>query len=580
MTISVFAGISFITAVAVFLMGGFIYRYDPKGTVNRTFMYGAFAVSWWALCEFLYRTAPDADYASFWIKMSFTWAPGLGFLADSITHFLYADKKVKPALRVMAFYAPAAAIAGIHLFFTPLYFGPPVLQWWGYTVTKGPFFGIINFYSISVFAASTIWLLIFAARIKDTVRKKHAYVIAAGIGAATLISSANEIQKVLFKMDVPEMSTTAILVGMTIIVFGAVKYRMFSVNVKNSAGHILNVMKEGFALTGPDMRITSVNAYFCLMTGFLMEEVEGLNVESFTDLKGGEKNEFETFLKRKNDAQLPVSASHTEVRDNRGNVAGHIFIFADISDKKEKETIMDEYEKLIQGEASKSEIISVIGHEIKTPLTSIKGFSSLLMSGAAGALNDMQKEYASMIESNADRLTEMTADFIDIMRISSGRLSLIKEKFDMSTVVENVARKYNYIMKDEGVSIEVVKEGRCRVFGDEKRLEQAVSNMIRNGAKFSSKGDIIRVSCVESGDGAAARVSVEDMGKRLTGEELEKIFSGLLIIKDKYSGKNTGTPFAMNISRAIAESHGGRLNYGQNGHDRGNIFIMEIPLNK
>jgi signal transduction histidine kinase len=580
MTISVFAAVSLITAIAVFLMGVFIYRNDPKGTVNRTFMYGAFAISWWALCEFFYRTAPTPDYAAFWIKMSFTWAPGLGFLMDSIAHFLYADKKVKTILRVAAFYAPAAAIAVINLFFTNLYFGPPVLQWWGYTVTKGPFFAVINFYSIGVFIASIIWLLVFAARIKDPVRKKHAYVIAAGIGAATLIASADEIQKVFFKMSSPEMSTTAILVGMTMIFFGAVKYRMFSVNVKNSAGHILNVMKEGFALTGQDKRITSVNEYFCLMTGFLMEEAEGLNIESFADLKGDEKGEFETLLKRKNADQLPVSASHTAVMDDRGNAAGHIYIFADISDKKEKEIIMDEYEKLIQGEESKSEIISVIGHEIKTPLTSIKGFSSLLISGAAGRLNETQKEYASMIESNADRLTEMTADFIDIMRISSGRLSLIKEKFDISTVVENVAQKFNYSLKDEGVLMAVEKDGQCHVFGDEKRLEQAVSNMIRNAAKFSSRGDTIRVSCARSVGDDMARVSVEDMGKSLTGDELEKIFSGLLIIKDKFSGKNTGTPFAMNISRAIAEFHGGSLNYGQNGNGRGNMFVMEIPLNK
>ena len=579
MTISIFAAISFFTAIAAFLTGIYIYRQDPRNPMNQTFMYGSAVVAWWALCEFLYRTAPDAVYAAFWIKMCFVWPFGLAFFLDAIIYFLDTDAKIKMMPRMLALYAPAVVIALIHLFFTGLYFGPPVKMWWGYTVSKGPLLGVINFYSILLFAVSAAWLLVFALKTKDAVKKRHAFVIAAGLLTATLMAFSVGIQEIFFNRQTPELSTAAILAGIIIIVFGSVKHGVFSVNVKNSAGHILNVMKEGFALTTPDMRIKTVNEFFCLMTGYLMEEVEGMNLGSFAGLNSDGRGEFETLLKRKDAGLMPGGASHTVVRDNRGNIAGHIFVFADITDKKKKLEIEAEYRKLIQGEASKNEIINVIGHEMKTPLTSIKGFSSLLISGAAGRLNENQREYTEAIKANADRLVEMTSDFIDIIRISSGRMPLVKEKFDMSAVVNNVSDKFNYILAGSGITVTAGKKAVCMVFGDEKRLEQAVSNMVLNAVKFSQDGDCVKIYCSAAVGTAAAQVWVEDTGRKLSPQEVNEIFAGLLIIKNNRSTKkNHGTPFAMTISRAIAESHGGNLVYRDNGTKKGNTFVMEIPL--
>jgi signal transduction histidine kinase len=579
MTISIYSALSFFTAIGIFLTGIFVYRKDPKSAMNRRFMYGSAVVAWWALCEFLYRTAPDSVYAAFWMRMCFAWPLGLTFFLDAIIYFMDADSKIKILPRMLVLYAPAVVIAIIHIFFTWLLFGPPVKMWWGYMVSKGPLLGVINFYLILIFAVLVFWLLVSALKTKDAVKKKHAFVIAAGFFVAAIIAFSTVSQEIFFNRQAPELSTAAILAGMIIIVFGSVKHGVFSVNVKNSEGHIFNVMKEGFALTARDLRIKTVNEYFCLMTGYLMEEVEGMNLGSFAALNPDVKGEFETALKRKDAAPLPVGASHTVVRDNSGNIAGHIFVFSNITDKKRKIEIEAEYKKMIQGEFSKNEIINVIGHEMKTPLTSIKGFSSLLISGAAGKLTDAQREYAATIEANADRLVEMTSDFIDIIRISSGRMPLVKERFDMSAVVDNISNKFNYMLAGSGISVTTDKKSICMVFGDEKRLEQAVSNMVLNAVKFSEDGDAVKVYCSMEAGNSNVLVFVEDAGRKLSAEEVNEIFAGLLIIKDNHSKKkNHGTPFAMTISKAIAESHGGRLFYSDNATQKGNTFIMEIPL--
>jgi PAS domain S-box-containing protein len=585
MRISIPAIISLATFFIMILMGNFVFYQDRKARLNIAFFSGSMCMSWWALCEFLYRTAAGPDTAYFWMRMCFVWPMGDAFMISAMLHFVMGERYKRNPFGYAAVYTPAIAISIIHLFFPWLYMKQPVLMSWGYTTNPGPFFSVINIFAVITFVACTVIFSIVALKAETKLKRRQALILTLGTGIGIAFSMITQIRIAAFGAVVPETATVSMLICMTIIGYGAWKYRIFTFTEESAAKHIVSAMGEGLVMAGADNRITNVNDALCLMTGFLKEEIIGLPFESIFEsvtspVSGGGVSlpRLEATLKRKNNTPLDVITSCSFIKDKAGEAAGTVCLFRDISDRRERERIESAYESLKKDEEEKTEFISVIGHELKTPLTSIKGFASLINSGAAGSISDGQREYLQTIEANADRLIEMTSDFIDIMRIKSGSIPILKSTFDLCVCIESIAHRYNYFLNQDGITVKATHGAELAINGDERRIAQALGNLVALAAKYSLPDGIIEVECAgDGGDPGRVIVSVRDHCEPLKQSDVDAGFSGVMRTASKTYKKHLGTSFGLNISKAIIEAHGGAIWHEPAEGGQGNIFRVALP---
>ncbi len=231
------------------------------------------------------------------------------------------------------------------------------------------------------------------------------------------------------------------------------------------------------------------------------------------------------------------------------------------------------YEDLKQVERYKSEFFSNITHDLKTPITAIKGATELLEK----RLDDTPKvrAYLDIQKRNVQKLSAMVEDLLDCARIESGGLELHTEETDLAEVVEDAILMVTPIAMGKGVEIryDVPRESMVAPV-DRVRLEQAISNLLSNAIKFSPKGYPVEVRLVAEDNNAL--ISVEDYGPGISEEEQERVFQKFFRRSNEKASEGMGLGLA--IAKGIVEAHGGRIWVSQPQH-QGVILNISLPLN-
>ncbi|HHW58306.1 MAG TPA: HAMP domain-containing protein [Clostridia bacterium] len=228
-------------------------------------------------------------------------------------------------------------------------------------------------------------------------------------------------------------------------------------------------------------------------------------------------------------------------------------------------------EELSQLEDMKNEFISNISHELKTPLTSIKGFAITSMDLVDK--NSELYEYLSIIDQEADRLTHLVDELLDFSKIELNRIKLNFEDVDLDKLVEDTISILKPHAFNYGVNLICEKKvGKVLISGDKNRIKQLLVNIIDNGIKACNEGKQVEV-LLEVRDKKAV-IKIKDQGHGIPKEEMPHIFDKF------YRGKNSkysGTGLGLAISKKIIEGHGGTIAV-ESDVGRGSIFTIELPL--
>lgn len=220
-----------------------------------------------------------------------------------------------------------------------------------------------------------------------------------------------------------------------------------------------------------------------------------------------------------------------------------------------------------------SDFIAEMVHELRTPLTSILSYSDLLL---GGAVNEEQRvEFLDTIRSEAERLTNMTSDFLFLARLSSGRATLVRSDVNLLQVVRAAVNVVRPQAVERGIRISVrASENLPAVRGDKETLHQVVLNLLSNAIKYNRPNGSVTVSV--GLDGGDVRVAVSDTGRGISKEDQAHLFEKFFRVAD-VEGYAQGTGLGLSIAKQIIEFHGGQVKV-ESELGVGSTFSFTIPV--
>jgi signal transduction histidine kinase len=216
------------------------------------------------------------------------------------------------------------------------------------------------------------------------------------------------------------------------------------------------------------------------------------------------------------------------------------------------------------------DFLANVSHDLKTPLTSIQGYSQAIMDGAAKD----PVSAARIIHEEAGRLNRMVVGLTDLARLQSGRLAMQWSPLDIGSLTEAIAERLAIVAQEKGVQLQVQTQRLPEIVGDGDRLAQVLTNLISNAIKFTSAGGQVRVRTAVSAGGVI--VSVQDDGIGIPEKDLARIFERFYQV-DKARGPQRGTGLGLAIVAEIVQAHGGRISAESAGEGKGSTFTVWLP---
>lgn len=252
----------------------------------------------------------------------------------------------------------------------------------------------------------------------------------------------------------------------------------------------------------------------------------------------------------------------TKVRDEENSVTGIVVLFQNIT-------------KLKKLEKTKTEFVSTISHEFKTPLTSIMMGTSLIKNKGLGILTDKQQEIIATIEDDTERLSTLVNDIIQLSKAESEKDMFYFEKCSIYDIVENCIKTFSEQVLIKEINIySSVDKNLPPILADNQKLSWVLNNLISNSIKFTNSGGYIEINAYAQKD--TMFVSVKDNGIGISDDYKDKIFEKFVKIYP-YNSEIQGTGLGLAIAKEIVETHKGKI-WCENNEGKGANFIFTLPI--
>jgi len=224
----------------------------------------------------------------------------------------------------------------------------------------------------------------------------------------------------------------------------------------------------------------------------------------------------------------------------------------------------------------KDELVSTVSHELRTPLTAIAGSLGLITAGAAGEIAPKAARLATIALRNAERLTGLVNDLLDMDKLHSGRMNFTFAVEDIAQLLAEAVEQNEPFAERHGVTLELNAPPRALMASlDYARFNQVISNLISNACKFSPAGSVVRIGLGARDDCALVRVADEGPGIGL--DFRHRIFTRFAQEEGVHQAGHVGTGLGLAISKAIVEAHGGTITLDES-FTEGAAFDILLPL--
>ena len=333
-----------------------------------------------------------------------------------------------------------------------------------------------------------------------------------------------------------------------------------AVRNKQHLDTVLDSAADGILILGPNQIIERCNPAFSRMISLPIEEIQGKphdDVLHFVKLTHDVKLDdalaggwplnshaqlyVEGDLQRKDASAVPVGITYAPLLSPEGILTNIIASVRDIT-------------RFRQAEEMKTTFISVISHELKTPVALIKGYVCTLMREDADWDSDFVKESLTIIEEESDRLNLLIENLLDATRLQAGGVSLKKSEVDIPAVAKRLATRFQTQTDKHKLTVDF-PDNFPSVFADESRIEQIISNLISNSIKYAEKGEI----CI-SGETRKKNVivSVSDEGEGIAPQDMPYIFDRFYRSSDAMRTKK-GAGLGLYLAKSIVDAHNGNI---------------------
>jgi PAS domain S-box-containing protein len=270
----------------------------------------------------------------------------------------------------------------------------------------------------------------------------------------------------------------------------------------------------------------------------------------------GASDTYEKEYLHKSGRRIPVLVAVTRIEQTETCIG---FVL-DISDRKELDKRKDEF-------------ISMASHELKTPVTSLKGFLSLLQRSLATHGDEKALHYLARMDAQVTKLTKLINDLLDLSKMQTGQLVYREERFDLDALVQEIVENAQGTTQTHHLLLE--GETQAEVFGDRDRIGQVLINLLNNAIKYSPQADTVLVRVAK--DQNKALVSVRDFGIGIAKEHQHKIFERFYQVTDPEEKTYPGLGIGLHITSEIVKRHGGQM-WVESKKGEGATFHFTLPL--
>lgn len=349
---------------------------------------------------------------------------------------------------------------------------------------------------------------------------------------------------------------------------------------------ILEAVADGVLVTSLDNHVTFVNSSAAKILGLDETRLLGKSLSGAVALLGKAAGTWTETIRRWSEDPSSYQAGDTyaeQLELENGRIAlvhlapvvlhkdflGTVSIFRDITHEVEVDRL-------------KSEFVATVSHELRTPMTAIKGYVDILTMGAAGALNENQMHFLTVVRNNIERLNTLVGDLLDISRIEAGRVTLAQLPVNLYEIAEDVIaeslRRSQTENKRMALSLDAPKN-LPPVIGDSERVRQILSNLVNNAFNYTPDNGTIRVSIHQKN--GEMQVDVEDNGVGIAPEDQERVFDRFFRGEHPLVLATPGTGLGLPIVRQLVEMHNGRIWMTSSGvPGEGSIFSFTLPIRK
>lgn len=226
----------------------------------------------------------------------------------------------------------------------------------------------------------------------------------------------------------------------------------------------------------------------------------------------------------------------------------------------------------------KSQMLTILSHDLRTPLSSIRGYSELLRSGVKGKLSENQKKMVEITMQEADNLNGQIADLLDLANIDGGLLNLDKRAVPFEELIDKANARVRLVSEMKEIPVEIILASSfSEVEVDVPRMVQVIANLIRATLKYAPKGGRVLINAVERDNLAELRIS--QGGNGFSAEKLKSIFAVLTKTETELPapGSQDGLRIMLGLAREMVAAHGGQIGVESRGETQGFTFWIKLP---
>ena len=238
--------------------------------------------------------------------------------------------------------------------------------------------------------------------------------------------------------------------------------------------------------------------------------------------------------------------------------------------------ITNSFERLAEANRMKSEFVSVVSHQLRSPLSNLKWAVDFLMSGRIKDVSKKQIEYFKILKENISRMTELIADLLIVSRIEQKKFPLKKESFIMTNLVKEVIKRVEIFARASNVEIKSeTKDNLPEIFGDPSQLKLVVENLLDNAVRYIKGRGRVKVKVEKQNKNIY--FEVKDNGVGIPKEDQKYIFQRFFRSANVMRHQTEGSGLGLYIAKSIIEKSGGKIGFNSQ-ENKGSTFWFTIPI--
>lgn len=420
------------------------------------------------------------------------------------------------------------------------------------------------------------------AGLEKTIEQRLAYVLPAKENRAQVMRAISGVVEERMTTKVQEVTTqlkskyeTAIAEKDKAQEVISVKYKNL-VKEKNQTEAIVQSIAEGLVVVNGKGEVVMMNPAAEKILGVekkqkmgrpLTENLSGNELVSLVnDVKGSGEKVVEVNATQQETKKI-IRASSALIENENGQTVGMVSVLTDVTKQRELDRI-------------KSQFVSTVTHELRTPLVATQKALDVVGMKAAGPLNDDQARFIDIARRNLDRLNRLINDILDFSKLEAGKMKLELAETSIERAIDDVHHALGTWAQSKEISLEKrIGPDIPPLMMDVNRIIQVLNNLVSNGLKFTPKGGRVIMEAKVRNNGQEVEVSVEDSGVGIPKKDLDRVFERFLQLSERRQTDISGTGLGLSIAQEIVELHGGKI-WAESEEGHGAKFIFVLPVKR